>query len=285
MVEIVQVNDAGQVSACFLVPDNDDLDFRDEDIALSAWVLPAALNDVHFILSKGDQYRNPKTTNYALRISASRHLEFLIRDSQNQARTAASRFTIPLNEWTFLAAFYDYSAGRVYMWDRADAAAVDTLDFRQSFFPNEDPLCIGAWFSSDPSAPTAKGFKGGVDDVRISGRLEDVLPLPSAVDFREAPDRTKGTLAIRAFPNPMVVSETGEEIGIAVDRGIDAGASVFLYDILGRQIRRADLPRIDPGLIFRFRVSGAGSPLTAGLYILRIVNGRDNAIQKVYMVR
>jgi hypothetical protein len=192
------VFDTALVNACFLVPDGDDLDFTDENIAISAWVFPSVLNGVHFILSKGDQYKNPKTTNYAVRISSGRNLEFLIRDSKNQARTAASSFTIPLNEWTFLAVYYDYSAGKVYMWNQTGTAAVDTLDFRQPFFSNDDPLCIGAWFTSDPAAPTAKPFKGSVDDVRISGKPEDVLPGRTAVAFRGTPARPKGDFAVQA---------------------------------------------------------------------------------------
>jgi hypothetical protein len=278
------VFDTALVNACFLVPDGDDLDFTDENIAISAWVFPSVLNDVHFILSKGDQYKNPKTTNYALRISTSRNLEFLIRDSKNQARTAASRFTVPMNEWTFFAVFYDYSAGKVFMWNKADAAPVDTLDFRQPFLSNNDPLCIGAWYTSDPSAPTAKGFKGSVDDVRISGKPEDVLPVRSAADFREAPARGKGDSAMQAFPNPISLSGTGGEIGIRIKRELAEGATVRLYNILGQEIHHADLPRAVSGQVLRVRLSGTGTPLNAGVYFLRILNGRDTAVQKLLIV-
>ena len=90
---------------CFLVQDNPDLDFDNEDIAISAWIFPTLLNDVHFIITKGDNHENPMTTNYALRISKAMNLEFLIRDASNKAQTAASSFTIPLNQWTFVAVF------------------------------------------------------------------------------------------------------------------------------------------------------------------------------------
>jgi hypothetical protein len=272
--------DTAQVNACFLVQDGDDLDFTDENIAISTWVKPSVLNDVHFILSKGDQFKNPKTTNYAMRISLGRNLEFLIRDSKNQARTAASSFTIPLNEWTFLAVYYDYSAGKVYMWNRAGSAAVDTLEFDQPFFPNNDPLCIGAWFTSNPAAPTAKPFKGSLDDVRISGRLEDVFPAPSAATFREAAARPKGALVMQVFPNPIALSETGGGIGIRFNREISGGAIVRLYNVLGQEISRADLPAAGSGQAIRFRLSGTESPLKAGVYFLSMVNGRDAAVQK-----
>jgi len=275
---------AAQINACFLVPDGDDLDFTDENIAISAWVKPSVLNDVHFILSKGDQYGSSKTTNYAMRISSSRHLEFLIRDFQNQARTVASSFTIPLNEWTFLAVFYDYSAGRVFMWNRPDASFADTLDFKQSFFSNVDPLCIGAWYTSDPAVPTAKPFRGSVDDVRISGRMEDVFPSTSGADFRETEGRPEGTLSMQAFPNPMAVSETMGGIGIRFNRDIGEGTAIRLFDLLGREIIRVNIPRAGSGQILHLGLSGTGAPLSAGLYFLRITDGRDTAVQKLLIV-
>jgi hypothetical protein len=277
--------DSVRVNACFLVPDGDDLDFTDENIAISAWVFPTKLNDVHFILSKGDQYTNPKTTNYAVRISSSRNLEFLIRDSKNQARTVASSFTVPVNEWTFFTVFYDYADGKVFMWNKTGVPPVDTLFFRQPFFSNEDPLCIGAWYTSDPAAPAAKGFKGSVDDVRISGRLEDVFPARSAADFREAPARLKVDLAVQAFPNPLAFQKTGGEICIRFNRDMGEGTAVQLFDILGREIRRMNIPRTGCGQTVRFLLSGAGTPLNAGVYFLRTADGRDIAVQKLLIVQ
>ena len=279
------VLDAAQVNACFLVADGGDLDFTDENIAVSAWVKPSALNDVHFILSKGDQYGSSKTTNYALRISTNRNLEFLIRDSGNQARTASSRFTIPVNEWTFVAAYYDYSAGKVTLWNGAGAPPADTVDFRHSFFANDDPLCIGAWFTGDPAVPTAKGFKGGVDDVRISGRLEDVLPSPSGADFRETEGRPMEALSVQAFPNPVPGSRiAGGGIRIRFSRAARGKTTVRLFDVLGREIHHEDYPVAGPGQEIRFRPSVAGAPLNAGVYFLRITDGRDSAVQKLLIV-
>lgn len=280
------VLDAAQVNACFLVPYGGDLDFTDENIAISAWVKPSVLNDVHFILSKGDQYGNLKTTNYALRISVNRRLEFLIRDSGNQARTASSRFTIPVDEWTFVAAYYDYSAGKVTLWNRPGAVPADTVDFSHRFFANNDPLCIGAWFTSDPSVPTAKGFKGSVDDVRISGRLEDVFPALSSADFRVAEGRPAETLSARAFPNPVPGSRiAGGGIGIRFSRAARGKTTVRLFDVLGREIHHEEYPAAGPGQDIRFRPSVAGAPLNAGVYFLRITDGRDTAVQKLLIVQ
>jgi Concanavalin A-like lectin/glucanases superfamily/Secretion system C-terminal sorting domain len=156
------------------IEDSDDLDFTDENIGLSAWINPILLNSAHFFISKGYQNTNPKTTNYSLRVSKAGKLEFLIRDSGNQAQKVESSFTIPLNEWTFVAAYYDFDAHLVYMWDDPASAPVDTLEFNQSIFANDGPLGIGAWNNTDGTS--IANFKGRIDDVRISGREEDIIP-------------------------------------------------------------------------------------------------------------
>ncbi len=115
----------------FKVDPGADLDFNNENVGISAWIYPDTLeNDVYFLINKGQQDANPKTTNYALRISNSQHLEFLIRDANNQAQTAASSFTIPTNQWTFVAAYYNYTAGKVYFWNVPTAAATAALPIR-----------------------------------------------------------------------------------------------------------------------------------------------------------
>ena len=60
-----------------LVNDDDDLDFDNENIGISLWMYPTSITDVHFIINKGDQYTNPKTTNYSLRISKTNNIEFV----------------------------------------------------------------------------------------------------------------------------------------------------------------------------------------------------------------
>jgi len=69
------------------------IDFDNENIGISAWIYPLVIGDnVHWILNKGDQFTNPKTTNYSLRLSKSGNLEFLIRNSQNKAVPSAGNW-------------------------------------------------------------------------------------------------------------------------------------------------------------------------------------------------
>jgi hypothetical protein len=57
-----------------------------------------------------------------------------------------------------------------------------------------------------------------------------------------------------------------------------------LFNLLGREIRRLNIPRAGSGQIVRFWLSGTGTPLNAGVYFLRITDGRDTAVQKLLIV-
>ena len=103
--------DTNSVNDYFRIDDSDDLDFKDEDIGISMWIYPLLINDVHYLINKGDQFSDTITTNYSLRISNKGSLEFLVRDS-TKAQKVGSSFTIPVNQWTFVAAFYDHDGNR-----------------------------------------------------------------------------------------------------------------------------------------------------------------------------
>lgn len=199
--------DSSNVYDFFKVDDSNDLDFDNENIGISAWIYPLALNDVHYLVNKGIQNTNPKTTNYALRIALDKKLEFLIRDANNQAQKATSGFTIPENQWSFIAAYYDYTAGKVYMWNEPTAQPIDTLNFNLDYFSNNDPLSIGSWARYDPNNPSIKDFEGRMDDVRISGRVEDIIPGLSPINITD--QQTIQTFDLHQnFPNPFNPSTT-----------------------------------------------------------------------------
>ena len=176
--------DTLSVNNFFKIVDSDDLDFTDEDIGISMWIYPIVIKGVHFLVNKGDQISVPKTTNYSLRITEGGRLEFLVRNSSH-AQKVKSSFSIPANQWTFVAAFYDYDAAKVYIWNSNILTPIDTLDFNQSFFANDDPLSIGSWYRSDPENPAHRDFNGRIDDVRISGLLENIIPVISGMEHLE----------------------------------------------------------------------------------------------------
>jgi hypothetical protein len=261
-----------------LISDSDDLDFENENVGISAWIYPAVLkNDVHYLINKGDQFPRPKTTNYALRISSGQKLEFLIRDVNDRAQRVTSSFSIVANQWTFIAAFYDFAAGKVYLWNAPVPQAVDTLDFNQPIFGNDDPLSIGSWFRSDPQSPSIKDFEGRIDDVRISGRLNDILPaLPSAVgdDGRMAPLHFS---LYQNYPNPFnPTTEIIFELPIAEE------VSLRIFNSAG-QLVSALVDAYRPA--GRHKIRFEASHLSSGSYFYQLKTARFSQTRKMLLIR
>ncbi|MBN2008794.1 T9SS type A sorting domain-containing protein [candidate division KSB1 bacterium] len=269
----------------FKIEDSNDLDFDNENIGISAWIYPLLVgDDVHFILNKGDQFLNPKTTNYALRLSKSKKLEFLIRDANNQAQTVASVFDIPTNQWTFVAIFYDYSASKVYMWNAPTANSADTLDFNQAILTNDDPLAIGSWYTSNPTTPSIKDFEGRIDDVRISGRLEDILPLVSTVNGSLFESRSSVPAKIALYPNPISLSQGN--ITMCIDGPDYSNFSIRIFNVLGQEIfRRAFLKGNNPQLVKWNLLDDRSNSVNTGIYFVRLENMGHYSVNKFTVVR
>jgi len=254
----------------FKISDSNDLDFDNENIGISAWIYPLVVgDDVHWILNKGDQFTNPKTTNYSLRISKSQKLEFLIRDANNQAKSIASSFDIPINQWTFVAIFYDFSAAKIYMWNELIPNPIDTLNFNQSYFSNNDPLAIGSWYTSDPATPSIKDFEGRIDDVRISGRLEDILSTPSAVKYHDDNPKVMMPNEITIYPNPVSLSNSQENVTFQFNLSPIQDQSIHIFNILGREVYHVSVSNQSP--FFKWNLKDRFSiAVPPGIYFLRL---------------
>ncbi|NQT24009.1 T9SS type A sorting domain-containing protein [candidate division KSB1 bacterium] len=258
------------------INDSDDLDFDDENIAISAWIYPVK-NGLQWIIHKGDFFSSPKTTNYSLRLSKNDNIEFLIRDSQG-AKKVASSFTLLTDQWTFLAIFYDYGDGKVYMWNDLTESPVDTLDFNKAYFSNNDPLTIGSRFSSDLSAPSDNDYEGRIDDVRISGRLEDIFST-TGIDYN--PEE------ILSFPSEFTLSQnypnpfnpiTTIEFSVPKDQHV----LLTVYDIQGRTIKTLLDAPLQAGW---HQITLDASDFGSGVYFYKITSPAYNAIRKMLLVK
>lgn len=259
------------------VEDSDDLDFDDENVGISAWIYPVVLNDVHYLVNKGEQKKNPKTTNYSLRIAMnSNQLEFLIRDANNQAQVVASSFTISENVWNFVAAYYDFTAGKVYMWNDPAQPPVDTLDFNQSIFGNSEPLAIGSWYRDDPANPSIKDFYGRMDDVRISGRMEDIIPAASGL-VRTDDLLPETFLLHQNYPNPF---NPATRIGFDIEKA--GRMRLTVYNLAGQEVAVLVDRFLTAG---RYQVAFDAGTLTSGVYFYRLAGGDRQQTRKMLLVR
>ncbi|HNW60541.1 MAG TPA: hypothetical protein PKI62_12750 [bacterium] len=271
--------DSTYVHDYFRIGDSPDLDFENENVGISMWIYPTVLNDVHFLVNKGTQSDAAKATCYALRISLAKKIEFLIRDSNNKAQTAASGFTVPLDQWTFVAAWYDFNAGKVYFWNRPEAAPVDSAGFRFNYLANDGPLSIGSWYRDDPAAPSIKDFQGGIDDVRISGRREDLIPRGTRVVRHNPAATLPGQLQL--YPNPLSLTHhDGLTIsGLAPWAG---RGTLMLFNLRGQLIGRQEIERLP----FRWTLQDARSgALPAGCYLLQLRTGAGLISHRLTLIR
>lgn len=278
--------DSSKVHDYFRIEDSNDLDFDNENLAMSAWIYPLVINDVHYILLKGRQDSFPKTTNYSMRILINKKLEFLIRDVNDQAQRVTSSFTISEGQWSFVAIFYDFSAGKVYMWNDPNTSPVDTLDFDQDFFSNGDPLSIGTWFRSDPNNPSIKDFEGKIDDVRISGRLEDVLPIATAIESRTPETDDNLPVKMDIYPNPVSLSQRQDGVNVQLQLlNHPEPVSIYIYNILGQQIFNATISNPYTGQIFRWSMRNhQGNLVETGLYFVKLEMDRHVYFTKKVVV-
>ncbi|MGH7497186.1 MAG: LamG-like jellyroll fold domain-containing protein [bacterium] len=278
--------EAGNAHDFLKIEDSADLDFDNENIGISAWIYPIAFTRVHFLIVKGDQFPTPKTTNYCLRISESKNLEFLIRDANDRAQRVTSSFEIPLDQWTFVAAFYDFQAQKVYLWNDPAAPAADTLHFNQPFFSNDAPLAIGTWYRSDPGSPSINDFEGRIDDVRLSGRWQDLFPPTTSVAFRTNPAAATLPAELHVFPNPAVASGERDHLAVHFTSQFAQVNSIAIYNVLGETVfETATFPSAQP---FHFEWSlrdQNGHLLRTGIYWIRINNGRSYLTKKFFVMR
>jgi hypothetical protein len=269
--------DSALTNNYFKIEDNDDLDFTDENIGLSAWIYPVDLSTTHFFINKGVNNTVPKTTNYALRINVS-HLEFLIRDANDKAQKVTSSFKVPLNQWTFVAIYYDFQAQKVYMWNDPSTDAVDTLDFNKSFFSNDDPLVIGAWYV-DGGGIDSSGFhfKGRIDDVRISGRLDDIFPQSTTALKYSSENRLASFELKQNYPNPF-----NAQTYIRFELLKSEHVLLNIYNVLGIRVSNLIDKRLEAGN-YKFLYNTENLP--SGVYYYRLKSGTFEKTNKMLLVK
>jgi hypothetical protein len=269
----------------FLVDDSDDLDFDNENIGISAWIYPDSLYDVHYLINKGLQDTNPKTTNYALRISRTKVLEFLIRDANNKAQTVSSDITISEGKWTFVAAYYNYSEKKVYFWNEMVEQAFTSVDFNQDFFSNGDPLGIGAWAKTDSLISSNSNFEGRMDDVRISGRVEDIIPALSPVHHFNAVALNNTDQSLEIYPNPVSISGTGGQIQFRLKSTSPHVYNYTIYNILGQVVYRGTSMNKSKNLNIQWNIhNNTGYRIHTGIYFIEFKSRHTRLISKFLVI-
>lgn len=261
-----------------IVEDDADLDFNNENIGISVWIYPKSLTDVHYIINKGDQYVSPKTTNYSVRISKNKTIEFLIRDQNDQAKKVASTFTVTEDAWQFIAVYYDFSNKVVHFWNSNTADPNESIAFEVEPLGNNDPLAIGSWYKSEPQNSSVKDFEGWIDEVRISGRKEDLFPKQLGIHEENG---SKENPLFTIYPNPINRHTTRSSISINFDYVFNEKFVIKIYSLLGKEIYSKSYNSVSANNHFSLPIKN----LNAGLYFVSLINPYRTQTTKLLILK
>ncbi|MFB0516198.1 MAG: LamG-like jellyroll fold domain-containing protein [Candidatus Neomarinimicrobiota bacterium] len=266
------LEDTGQYDH-FYVPDSYDLDFGNGDIALAAWIYPETVEPTtQYLVVKGDHEATPyKTNNYALRLAGA-YLNFNVADASGTSMKVVSSFTVQIEQWNFVAAFYDYSDSVVYLWKEPGVAPTDTCFFNADLVTNANRLYIGAWGQEG-----YRKFTGRIDDMRIGTRVEEIMESSIAVREAAVVPGPKIFRLKQNYPNPF-----NPETIIAFDLLRNEHVSLDVYSILGRKVATLVDQKMNAGS-YAFPFDAAD--LASGFYFYRIQAGHENEVRRMVLMK
>jgi len=254
----------------FEVADDSEIDFSNESLAISAWIYPTTIKTKpQFLLIKGDRTEQKKTNNYALRLDSDK-LVFIVHDESGKKTVTGSSFSIPLNQWTYVAVYFDNNTKQVYFWNHPNSAAVDTLAFDATLAANDDSLYIGAAGKKGNNR-----FQGRVDDVKIGNSIETI----TNINLGGALKKTVHIFQLyQNYPNPFNPSTT---IRYSLDKA--GKVELAVYNVLGKKVRRLLNRRQQTG---SYSVIFNAENLASGIYFYNLfVNGVSISSRKMVLIR
>jgi hypothetical protein len=139
--------------------------------------------------------------------------------------------------------------------------------------PDEPFDVVGIANQYDFSSPYTDGYQilpRDYADLTTSGADDPVVSVPERFKL------------LGCFPNPFNATT---RISFAVGRRMDV--SVYIYDLLGREVMKASVPTPSPGE-YSYTWNGAslsGSPVSTGLYLVRIKAGAESAFAKLLLLK
>lgn len=241
----------------FRTADDAELDYNNENIAISLWVYPIqGYDNPQFLLIKGNRSGNNKTNNYAIRLNNG-IFEFLVQDSIGTPIAAVSSFIVPDNQWTYLALYYDYSSSIVYLWNDASTAPKDTIEFSAGLIPNNDSLYIGT-----SGKQGLKRFWGRIDDVRLGSTYDQIMGIGTYVENLKDV-KSNQYILYQNYPNPF---NAATKISFYLEK--QGKVCIDIYNLLGEKI--SELINGEKAAGYHL-YSFDGTGLPTGIYFYKII--------------
>jgi len=254
------------------IMDQEELDFHNENLAVSLWAYPIqGYDNPQYFFMKGDRSGSVKFNNYALRINSG-YAEFIVHSESGAKKVARSSFVVVENEWNFIAAFYDYTNSKLYLWNNADSTPIDTFDFNAPLFPNDNKLYIGTSGENG-----FKRFWGRIDDLRISNEISDVIDNITNIETSNANSYSTKLLLNQNYPNPF-----NPETILRFSLAKSGFTELNVYNIIGKHIIslvHSDLPAGEHTIRFN------AINLPSGVYIYQLQQGGFSELKKMILIK
>lgn len=256
----------------FKIADQEELDFLDENFAVSMWFYPVkGFDNPQHLLMKGDRSGSIKKNNYSVRIN-NEFIEFIVHAESGANKVAKSSYKIVQNQWNFIAVFYDFINSKLYFWNEIQSAAIDSFDFNAPLFPNNDKLYIG---SSGENG--FKRFWGRIDDVRISNNQSDILDISTTVEEQNGnPFPNKFTLS-QNYPNPFNPMTI-----IKFSLSNKNFTKLDVYNVIGEHITSLVNGELSAG---EHIISFNAIDLPSGIYFYKLEQGKQSSLKKMILLK
>ena len=252
--------------------DQSELDYENENFAVSLWVYPVqGYDDPQHLFMKGERSGDIKTNNYALRIKGE-NVEFIVHSESGVNKVAKSSFKVVQNEWIFIALFYDYAQSKLYMWNDPESAPIDTMDFDAPLFPNDEKLYIGTSGENG-----YKRFWGRIDDLRLSNKVEDILDNTTAIDLLDNRSTPNTFILHQNYPNPFNPKTT-----IKFSLPEKGFTTLDVYNIAGQRVANLINGELAAG---EHQINFYANNFSSGIYFYKLQQSSISEVKKMILVK
>ena len=125
-----------------------------------------------------------------------------------------------------------------------------------------------------------------MDDVRISGRLEDVIPATTSIANDPAQEYDTEKIILNVYPNPVSLSVATKDVHIQFKVAQPQRVNVLVYNILGQTIFTAAQVVTNPENRINWNMKDVnGNLVNSGFYFIRVKGRELENVRKILILK